>query len=81
LGKRLVNNELKVPIISDQELSRAVSDPNRLNFVVLKPILDEPHPVLGNEWPTTFDNAYEIITAPLFRNAAVRSALKQAVRS
>jgi hypothetical protein len=81
LGRQVINSELKAPKISEHDRRQAVSDPSRFNCVVLKPVLDEPHEFLGEEWPKTFDNAYEIITEPLFRAAAVRLARQQVIRS
>jgi hypothetical protein len=57
-----------------QNISVATADPARLNFIVLKPLLDKPHPILGADWQKGFEDGYELLTMPIFRAAAIRSA-------
>jgi hypothetical protein len=60
--------------LGDKALRRATADPKRLNFIMLKPLLDRPHPIPGAEWPKGFEDAYELLTMPIFRSAANRLA-------
>jgi hypothetical protein len=61
--------------LGERAIGRATVDPKRLNFIVLKPLLDRPHPILGAEWQKGFENAYELLTMPIFRSAANRLAV------
>ena len=76
LGRQVIAEEPKLAKALHQNLRLAHSDPRYLNFVILKPILDNPNPILGNDWKG-FDNAYEIITEPLFRSAAISLGRRQ----
>jgi hypothetical protein len=58
--------------LGERAIGLATRDPRRLNFIVLKPLLDRPHPILGADWPKGFENAYELLTMPIFRSAANR---------
>jgi hypothetical protein len=70
LGRRAIADGPGLAASVRQELRLASKNPRFLNFVVLKPILEKPDLVLGDNWTWRFDNAYEIITEPLFRRAA-----------
>jgi hypothetical protein len=81
LGRRVIQEEPEVVEVLNRSLRSAISDPRYLNFVTLKPVLDNPEPILGAEWTNSFDNAYEIITEPLFRAAAIRLSRRQNKRN
>jgi hypothetical protein len=61
--------------LGEGRIGLATRDPKRFDFIVLKPLLDRPHPILGAEWHKGFENAYELLTMPIFRSAANRLVL------
>jgi hypothetical protein len=61
--------------LGEGDIALATADPKRLNFVLLKPLLERPHPILGSQWQKGFENAYELLTMPIFRSAANRLAV------
>jgi hypothetical protein len=70
LGKHLMRNDPKIAAVIGEDIALASSDPKYLNFAILKPVLEEPHPILGDKWPDRFDNAYWLLTEPIFQFAA-----------
>lgn len=61
--------------LGEATLGAATKDSRLLNFFMLKPCLEEPHPLLGSDWPRGFENAFEVLTLPMFRFAAGRMSV------
>jgi hypothetical protein len=36
--------------LGERAIGLATVNPKRLNFIILKPLLDKPHPILGTQW-------------------------------
>jgi hypothetical protein len=76
-AKAIEKDPETVDIVGGKALGMATADPKRLNFIMLKPLLDKPHPILGSQWQKGFEDAYELLTMPIFRSAANRLAAER----
>lgn len=77
LGTRVIEGDpVFVEELGKEVLGSATINAKYLNFIMLKPLLEKPHPRLGSEWQKGFENAYELLTMPIFRSAANRLAVR-----
>jgi hypothetical protein len=73
LARQVVDKDSRIAEqLSEKARESAIRRPRFVNFIVLKPLLDKPHPILGSEWQKGFENAFELLTMPIFRSAANR---------
>jgi hypothetical protein len=70
LGRRFEKNEPSIAGAVAGETRLASGDKDLVDFLILKPQLDEPHPILGNHWTNGFADAYELLHLPIFQTDA-----------
>jgi hypothetical protein len=82
LGRQVDKNNPKIAVLVGDDIRLASSDKDYVDFVILKPLLDMPHPILGNDWTNGFADAYELLHLPIFQtDAANRLIPRRTIKS